>query len=327
MITSRSVALSSAVAIALATLLGSAGCGSNAGDPPAATTSQAILNGTPVPSDNLAQVWICNGYSSTACSYICSGTMIANQWVLTAHHCATLPPVLTGGTATPAKQMAVGIPGAGTSFYNSEVYLNPSLDVALVHTDSPVTNAAGAVETIPMWTGSSASLVGQTLLAEGCGFTNLTGAGWTWANVSVTSALLTVQSAFTGQITLLPNGSGQAVYEGDSGGASILPSIDQVVGVHSVGNTLGPGVPPSSTVDIGVDGFYAWAEGVIESNGPCTPKTQEQACLVSLDPGGGILRHYCGAEVNQPDGCGGSIHCGTCAKGHPCVDGLCTLSY
>jgi hypothetical protein len=127
------------------------------------------------------------------------------------------------------------------------------------------------------------------------------------------------------EVTLDQNGQGQTDYEGDSGGACFLPSIHQVVTVHS-SQSSPEGFVPQTTNDVGVDAIYAWAESIIETDGPCTPKTHGAACIV-VPPSDVPLSHYCGADVNQPDGGGGSYNCGTCAKGHASVEGLCSLSY
>jgi hypothetical protein len=265
-----------------------------------ASSSQAILGGTPVTTDTLGTPIVC-GYSGTACTFGCSGTMVADRWLLTAHHCATTTNVTTGGTAIAPGGLVAWIPGAPYSLKNVAIYLHPTLDVALVEMDYSVVNAALEAPTTPIWTGASASLRGKTIYCQGAGDTTLSGGFET-----VTSAELVVEAASVGSLVLLPNSQGQALYEGDSGAGCFLHAPgtpDLLVSVHSEHES--PGIGVTDDLEVGADGFESWASSTIAS----------QACS--------IAGATCGTIT---DGLGTAVSCGTCGTGDVCSANACVCA-
>jgi hypothetical protein len=286
--------------LALAPVFALAGCGTAPPADATGSTSEAILNGTPVTNDTLGTPVVCD-YNGTSCTAGCSGTMIADRWLLTAHHCATTTNVKTGGTAIAPGGIIAWIPGAAYAAKSVATYLHPTLDVALVEMDYPVVNGANVAYTTPIWTGSSASLKGKTIYCQGAGDTTLS-SGWE----TITSANLLVESASVGSLVLLPNAQGQALYEGDSGAGCFLHAPgtpDQLVSVHSEHESPGLGV--TDDLEVGADGFATWASGIVKS----------QACSMAGATCGTIT-----------DGLGTPVSCGSCSTGDVCSAHQCVCA-
>src|SRR5262249_7626067 len=83
--------------------LGLVSCGGAAES--TADTSEPVINGTPVATDNIGTpvLSISNAPNppNPSQSWGCSGTMLNSTWVLTAHHCVTINNLTTGGTIIP----------------------------------------------------------------------------------------------------------------------------------------------------------------------------------------------------------------------------------
>ncbi|HEY2515367.1 MAG TPA: trypsin-like serine protease [Polyangiaceae bacterium] len=302
---------------------GASACGA----PPSASseesvgeTSEAVLNGTPVGSDRLGSVmlWQCGSGAASCCSSGaascstsssgfkggCSGTMIADKWLLTAGHCAnTTESTSGGGTALPASQL-VTISGDRASMASGDhVYLHPSLDVALVHLTGSITNAAGAAFSTPIYQGTSASLIGRNVYCQGYGVSDAASTLSTYGMLR--SATLNVNNAITGWMALTENSSSQLLSPGDSGTGCFLyaPTVrktapfpiilfNSVVGVQSLEF-------PNSDNVVGADGFASWADSVMS----CA--AQSATCGTVTDPAGN------------------TVSCGACSTGSVCLQNHC----
>jgi hypothetical protein len=287
------------------TLVGLLACGDapTSGGEDTAKTSAAILNGTPVTNDVLGSPIVCASNNGTSCNmWGCSGTMVADRWLLTAHHCVTQGNVLTGGTAIPANEIYTWLQTTPHAVTGQAIFLHPSLDAALVLLSSSLVDGNGVARTTPIYTGSSAGLVGKTVYCQGWGDTSLS-AGYG----NLTSAYLTVGTGGPGSLTLNPNGQGQALYEGDSGAGCFLgapgSSPNAVVSVHSEASS--PGIGVTYDIEVGADGFESWAAGVIAQN----------ACS--------LAGAACG---NITDGLGQVVSCGGCGVGDVCQQNACVCA-
>jgi hypothetical protein len=300
----------------VACLAGAIACGTAPSDGAVGASAQEIIGGTPVSTDTLgaARFLYCpNGTSGCtftvgSASWGCSGTMIADTWLLTAHHCVTPNEVMTGGTAVPAGDLLVTGP-SGASSTAVAVFLHPTLDVALVELAGPLLNAAGQSLSTPIYTGPSAGLVGQSVYCQGFGI-HAAAAGTGYGTLR--SAVMTVAGASVGSLFFFPNAQGQSLAGGDSGAGCFLhapggASPNYVVSVHSYGDVAAPGLPPSDDEEVGADGFQSWAAGVIAAS--CSALT----CY-------GAPNTECGTFA---DGCGGTLDCGKCTNGQSCSAGKC----
>jgi hypothetical protein len=216
------------------------------------TTSQSILNGTPVSVDSLGTPKLSLPGNGT-----CSATLLSDRWLLTAHHCATVEDVRTGGTPlNPASITATLL--NGSSAKGAAVFLHPSVDVALVQLDASLLNGAGVPFANPLFLGSATSLVNGAVHCQGWGVVSLgQGSG------VLRSATMVVTSASTSSFTVPPNNFSQVPAKGDSGGACFITidGIPRVAGVVSVGAFDGNQQQDARLVSI--DAFRDWAQGVM----------------------------------------------------------------
>jgi hypothetical protein len=283
-------------------------------------THEAITNGTPVTTPILGSVmmWACPNGAGNCCpnneatctwhdstaSGGCSGTMIADRWMLTAHHCVTNEEVMTGGTPTPAWQIRVMSPDGASWAAGEQVFLHPSVDVALVLLGSAVVNSFGVEHTTPIWTGNMSGLAGGTVYCEGFGATDFGGNGFG----TLRSANLSVNTIGGGQLYLNENASQQVDYLGDSGAACFLyqPGVvipDAIVAVQSL-------VFQSTSTQwvdrlVGADAFVSWAATTIN----------QDACSE--------FGAQCGTVT---DANGKSASCGSCGAGDVCQSHQCVCA-
>ncbi|HEY8091486.1 MAG TPA: hypothetical protein VIF09_26660 [Polyangiaceae bacterium] len=309
--------------VALAGFAALFACGSPAGQEQQASTSEAILGGAPVYKDILGsvQMWICpNGASSCCppgmptCTFAqsssnggCSGTMVADRWMLTAHHCLTVEETGYLGTAYPPGELLAWSADQATSAVGEAVFLDPYLDVGLVLLGSSVANASGAALTSPIYTGTSAGLQGAQIYCQGFG-DNLTAGGGSGYG-TLRSALMTVTTGGAGQLYMDQNAQGQLLYFGDSGTGCFLVSPgtmlpDPLVGVQSLLVEPGGGAPNFDRA-VGADAFLAWARSTV--NG--------EACA-----------EYGATCGTVTDAFGKTASCGTCGAGDVCESGSCVCA-
>lgn len=166
---------------------------------------QAIINGTPVTSEDIGLVKL-----RTATGGGCSGTLITPIWVLTAQHC--LPQEAAGTTVerttTGDLRHAVQvIPWSTTSF---------TTDVGLIRVSEPFPIAVGANGyTNSLWPFPASQLVGRTVECYGYGQNTVDFQGFG----TLRHASLPVESydPSDGRYLLRINSLGQITYYGDSG--------------------------------------------------------------------------------------------------------------
>jgi len=178
---------------------------SNAGDN-VAGLEQAIINGTPVSTENIGLVKI-----TLASGSGCSGTLIPPEWVLTAQHCLPTEP-----TGTTVERTTTGDVRSGVQAIPFN-YSGLTTDVGLIRVSPAFPIAVGANGySNELWPFAPGDLVGKTVDCYGYGINNTDGSGF--GTLRQASLLVSAyDSPNAGQYTLLQNSLGQIQSYGDSG--------------------------------------------------------------------------------------------------------------
>jgi secreted trypsin-like serine protease len=190
--------------------------------PPAqASVSPNIIGGTQVSSAPWGAQVFWNSGGSEFDGFECSGTIIAAQWVVTAHHCQS------------SSGMHVKIGNVnfdqGTNVAVDRQYASPNGDIALLHLAAPV-------QTTYMKLGSADPATGTTNQIYGWGRTlnqSPPAAVLRTANVQVTGRST---DAYGGR-AIASRGINGAAWHGDSGGPEVYNGLQ--VGVASTAGNSG----------------------------------------------------------------------------------------
>jgi hypothetical protein len=292
-------------------------CSAAPGDRSEASSSE-IISGSPVANETLgsALLYYCPAgkaacvASTSNVQWLCSGTMVADRWLLTAHHCVTTDgESTTGGTAVAPDTLIAFQPGGQTSGVGVQVFRHPTLDVALIELSTSVVSPAGTIEKTPIYPSSEAGFSGKSLYCEGYGVNAAAPAPGTGEGV-LRSAMMTVSGVAGGGFVFFPNATGQSLASGDSGaGCFLYPpgggSPNYLVSVHSTEDQVAPGFNPSDDVEVTADGFASWATGIVAAN----------ACSE--------VGAACGTIT---DGFGAAVSCGACGTGDVCQGNQCVCA-
>ena len=213
-----------------------------------AAPAHAIVGGDAISSTDLAPggTW---GFLTQVSgdAGLCSGSLVASRWVLTAAHCV-------GGA------MSVRVGDATNSISVSSNVMHPSYDPNTLAFDVALLNlASGAAAAPAVLPGDGAALVsvGTAVDIAGFGATSVTSStGMGTARSGAAQVVLSTSS------NLVMNGAPAGVAGGDSGGPTMSAGV--LVGVHSANVPDDPSLP---SIDVPVASVVSWIRQVLASAG------------------------------------------------------------
>ncbi len=177
-------------------------------------TGQAIINGTPVTSEEIGLVKLLSPVGG------CSGTIIAPEWVLTAQHClpATAAGTTVERTTTGELRDAVQVIPWSTSSFTT--------DIGLIRVNAPFPIAVGSDGySNSQWPFAVTDLVGKTVECYGYGYNTPEGAGF--GTLRHASLPIERYDTSSNRYYLRPNALGQIPYYGDSGSGCFYTQAGQ----------------------------------------------------------------------------------------------------
>jgi hypothetical protein len=242
---------------------------------------QAIINGTPVTVDNFGVVRLESTSGTTGGN--CNGTLLRNDWVLTARHCVSA--VGSDGVLHPLPKDQITVwhyPEQMPLPVSDSPSLHPQLDVALLHLATPAVQWGSTISIVnEIYQGSMGDLDGQTVTCFSFGG-SVCGAG----PGNLRTADFVASMGYSGQQlwdklcpwTINPveptdwampyNDEGQFTTEGDSGASCTFVDrgIRYIAGVNSASCTATPEHPtpcPPPAYVVGAAGFRDWVAGIV----------------------------------------------------------------
>jgi hypothetical protein len=197
---------------------------------PGGPASPQVISGDVITADGSGMVFV-----STP-QYLCSGTLLTNEWVITAQHCAVDIANPGNNTLTMGKQSTTGVFAVN----------HPSLDFTLIKLQTPMTmGTSNKGFRQPLYQSTGVSLEGQTLTCRGYGCNAYTKGDpdiehCTGVDGTLRQALLSVKSGGTDgyNFTVTKNAKGQILAPGDSGAGcfATVGSSLALAGVNHAGD-------------------------------------------------------------------------------------------
>jgi len=248
------------------------GCGEVPGEPGSAGVEQVhsdIVGGTTITVDTVGSP-IVNMSDPNMTGHLCSGTVIRNDWLLTAHHCVTQHDLTTGGLPILPSEVNVQILNSSNNPQGRLIVRHPTLDVALVKlTAAPIPQGQNnfAYENW-IYLGNDSVFGGQSLFSQAWGDNQITscsplvssGAGTLrWANMLISTlspSLFFVVPSGANHVIPIPGDSGSALYYQVNG-------YERPVGVAStVDCTQNTSPFVTQAYYVRSDNFRGWFQGV-----------------------------------------------------------------
>jgi hypothetical protein len=222
------------------------GCGDPGAWEQVSEQQDDIINGT-VPPDGSLQaqgvvrlVFNPGGAGGTAS---CSGTLVSNQFVLTARHCVRLWANNAWGNAHTNLSALLEGPGGADQTVAAAAVMEPTTtngpvawDYALIRLATPMAVGSQSNQLYnPIYTGTDASLQNQNVTCMGYGNNTLATAGpppqaQTGAG-TLRTAVMTISGTGSSILSMVPNGSNQIPTAGDSGSTCFFGT--QLTGISS----------------------------------------------------------------------------------------------
>lgn len=233
----------------------------------------------------------------------CSGTFVADEWVLTATHC----------TVRVGARLCVGPNplSADVCFTADRVENNPAADMTLVHVDAPASSRIPELEPIPVMTERiDASWIGRMAEAAGYG---------TQEDDSIGEREFTAEpiAALNGTDVVVDGMGTHGLCFGDSGGPVMVLASDstvRVLGDLSFGDPDCLGQDSFTRTDLQIEWIEAIIGPVVVDGAPCGRISVVGDCL------GSTTTVYC-------DEAAGTLTSERCAAGTTCGWDGATMGY
>lgn len=264
------------------------GCDGTTEDTSLARSTEPIIAGVTVSGDGVGTPLVSVSDSSPPFGWLCTGTMVAARWLLTAHHCVSKgAEATTGGTVVDSGGVTASLNGGTNSAHDIQIVRHPTLDAALVLLDTTPVNGSGQSFRNRMYRGAITPLASHNFYTQGWGNNaitqcspNVNGSG---AGI-LRSATLAIQSMIdAGHFNITPNASGQIEWTGDSGSSlfSVVAGLNRPNGVESTGNCSPNPLKVTAIQHVRGDAIRSWVEGVTGTS----PAVGSQAGFERSDDG------------------------------------------